>query len=144
MKTFDELQQWIAGAEEEFGDPAVPICQLFLRWTSEDLLFYKGDDLAVGLDRGRRPQYSIALAKGASFALPGIAEAPDISDGSIKAFGAQKIAPGIWSLNPSLNLPMLLHAFIVFYGVPDPAPWELAIIMPGRDLVGPDRTLVIP
>lgn len=40
------------------------------------------------------------------------------------AFGLERIAPGVWVLNPSLLVPGVLHAFVVVVGVPEPAPWE--------------------
>ena len=44
-------------------------------------------------------------------------------------FGVDRIAPGLWVLNPSLNIPGVLHAFIALYDVPNPAPWEGGLIL---------------
>jgi hypothetical protein len=48
------------------------------------------------------------------------------ADGSIKIFGSRKIGPGTWAVTPSLNIPEVIHAFLVLCGVPEPAPWESA------------------
>jgi hypothetical protein len=36
----------------------------------------------------------------------------------------ERIVPGVWALNPSLNIPGVIHVFVLLYGVPNPAPWE--------------------
>jgi hypothetical protein len=46
------------------------------------------------------------------------------ADGSVKIFGSRKIGPGTWVVTPSLNVPEMIHAFLVLCGVPEPAPWE--------------------
>jgi hypothetical protein len=46
----------------------------------------------------------------------------------LAAFGIIEIVPGLWHLTPSLNLPGVLHMFVVVYDVPSPAPWERRII----------------
>lgn len=40
------------------------------------------------------------------------------------AFGLQRISPGVWTYDPSLLVPNILHAFVVVTLVPEPAPWE--------------------
>jgi hypothetical protein len=45
-------------------------------------------------------------------------------DGSMHRFGMMKIGPGTWKVIPSLNVPRVLHAFVVLCNVPEPAPWE--------------------
>jgi hypothetical protein len=45
--------------------------------------------------------------------------------GDLVKFGSERVIPGVWALNPSLNVPGLIHAFVVLYDVPDPAPWEV-------------------
>ena len=126
MKTFDELQQWIEGAEEKYDDPSLPVCQLFLRWTDEDLLVYNGAELVAGWEN---ECLSIVLSPGIPNPLPTRLGAPEIVDGRVWSFGLQKIAPGVWSLQPSFHVPFLLHAFLMFHGVPDPAPWERRIVL---------------
>lgn len=43
----------------------------------------------------------------------------------IMAYGATRIVPGVWVLEPSLNVEELIHGFVLIHGVPDPAPWEV-------------------
>lgn len=51
-------------------------------------------------------------------------------DGELKNFGAMQVTPGVWWLTPSLNAEGVIHAFLVLYGVQDPAPWERRILLP--------------
>lgn len=127
MKTLTEIQEWCAGAEEEFGDPAEPICQIFARYVS-DLSHYHGDEIVCGMEKDELvlwlPQlpvpFSILTGK------------PDISrDGELMAFGAEMISSGVWALTPSLNMPGVIHAFVVLYNVPTPVPWEQLIVLAG-------------
>lgn len=129
MKRAAQLLEWIKGAAAEFGDASVPVCQMFLRW-EQDLDAYEGEDLACGLIDG---QLAIDLG-------PQLGQHPieiettgaRVDDqGRLAAFGVEPIAPSVWSLTPSLNMPPVVHGFIVLYGVPDPAPWERRIILPG-------------
>jgi hypothetical protein len=39
------------------------------------------------------------------------------------AWGMERLGPGVWSLEPSLVIPGLLHAFITLVDVPEPPPW---------------------
>jgi hypothetical protein len=127
VKTLTEIQDWCAGAEEEFGDPATPVCQIFARFVS-DLSRYHGDEIVCGMEKGELvlwlPQipvpFSILTGK------------PDISrNGELMAFGAEMISLGVWALTPSLNMPGIIHAFVVLYDVPSPVPWERLIVLAG-------------
>lgn len=133
MKTIREVEQWCAGAEMQFGDPAIPVGQVFARYVADTDL-YMGDDVVVDLllsftkvplkpyglhirlwPRQRKPcgvEIEIAM-DGPKFAL-----------GQLLTFGVRPVAPGLWYLYPSLNLPGQIHAFVVLYDVPTPAPWD--------------------
>lgn len=45
-------------------------------------------------------------------------------DGSVSRFGMRRLGPGTWLLQPSLNMPGKIHAFVVMCGVPEPPPWD--------------------
>jgi hypothetical protein len=120
MKTFTEVSDWIIGAAERFGDPARPVCQIFARYVA-DVAGYRGEDLVfggAGLALWLTPEQSfpLAIARRGPACVNGI--------GQLTAFAAQPIAPGLWALSPSFNVPGVIHAFIVLYDVPNPAPWE--------------------
>lgn len=130
MRTIAEVNQWCAGAIEEFGDPSIPVCQLFVRYVEPDrvprriteasdlLCFREGSDLVLWL--------------GSELIIPlNVSRSPEKNDvGELTAFGADSFTHGVWALTPSLNLPGVLHAFVVLYNVPVPAPWERLILLP--------------
>jgi len=129
MKTFAEVEDWVAGAYRLYGDPSVPVCQLFFRWVDD--LTAVGEDLVAGLVDGELvlllgpefPPFPMRVANG---------RLQMNERGELVAYGAAKIIPGVWALKPSLNAPGLIHGFVVLHGVPDPAPWESVIVVPGR------------
>lgn len=120
MKTLAEVRQWIQGALREFGDPSVPIGQLFIDFKGKDDLRveYQAPELRVCLGVDILP-------------LTISAEGPAVEDGRMSTFGIEKICDGVWTLNPSCNMPGLIHAFVILYNVPAPAPWERRIWLPG-------------
>jgi hypothetical protein len=126
LKTIAEVVEWQEGAAARFEDPAIPVCQLFFRWVEEPR-GYRGDELVCGMQLG---QFGVWLGPEEAIALPvalGDCELDTI--GCVLKFGAVLITPGVWRLTPSFNAPGLIHAFVVLYGVPDPAPWERRIIL---------------
>jgi hypothetical protein len=137
MKTFEAVLEWMEGSAAAFLDPAMPVCQLFFRWV-DDLAACRGDELICGLQGN---DVAIILHPlHAGIALPVQSGEAEFNEehGSVEKFGAVKIAPGLWALAPSVNIPGVIHAFVVLYGVPEPAPWERLIVMPG------ERKLVLP
>lgn len=119
MKTIAEVDRWIQGATAECGDPSIPVCQFFARY---DLFCFRdGDDFMLWL--------------GPELAVPLLIErgGPQLDkDGSLIAFGATQVTRGVWALLPSLNIPGVIHGFVILYDVPSPAPWERLIIFPGE------------
>jgi hypothetical protein len=126
LKTIEDVADWCEGVHEELGDPALAVCQLFFRWIDVPRL-YAGNDLVCGLEDG---SVILRLARGGFVALP-VESGDAVMDlsGQVKSFGAIEICPGVWSVEPSLNVPGLFHAFIALYGVPAPAPWEQLIVI---------------
>jgi hypothetical protein len=118
MTTIEEVGKWIRGAGQRFGDASVPVCQLFFRWT-HPLQRYSGEMLACGMIDGK---LHLHFDKRQTLMLPIISGAP-LMDPFV-AYGAERITKGVWSISPSLNLPSLLHGFVVLYEVPVVAPWE--------------------
>ena len=129
MRTFVEVAEWCHGAAEAFGDPSVPVCQLFFRW--QDLRLGDGDDdqtLVCGtLDR----EFVLVLGPGAVFPLPLRNGEPEHTDDEVITYGAVRVVEGVWAITPSLNVEGFIHGFVVLYGVPDPAPWERLIVWSG-------------
>lgn len=123
MKTRAEMLQWIEEAAATLGDPAIAVGQAFFRWDPK--WRDGGEDLACHEEGG-----GIALVLGGTaIAVRVQLGEPKITPNGLEAFGATPIAPGVWSLSPSLNLPGIVHVFVVLYGVPDPAPWERRIVI---------------
>lgn len=125
MKTSEELFEWCSGAEQTFGDPAVPIGLVFLRYVPT-VSGYDGADLVATSDGDAlvvrfAPEVIVRL---------NVSEAgPEGDDEQLRVFGLSQIAPGLWSLCPSLHLPGFLHAWVVLYDVPVPAPWGKRIVL---------------
>lgn len=134
MKTFADVAAWCAGAAHHFGDPSDAVCQIFLRWQ---------DPLPIIIDD--RDPCSLAVCAWLNDRLmpilgPGFPELPmeiaadgnyEVNEyGELTKYAAQRVCPGVWSISPSLNVEGVIHAFLVLYNVPDPAPWERRIVLP--------------
>ncbi len=131
MKTVLEVEQWCQEAAE-FGDPADAVCQLFVRYVEGNarpkspkqfldldlFCFWEGQDLVLFLGPGMA--IPIGVRSGAEVLMP---------DDSVDCFGAEKISPGVWALTPSLNVPGMIHGFVVLYDVPSPAPCEQLVVL---------------
>lgn len=131
MKTFSEVAEWCAGAAEELGDPAEAVCQVFARWC-DDLYAYHGDDISCGWTADG--ELALRLFGPDSPPLPLRVETGEYqvdADGRLVSFGAVQITAGVWEITPSLNAEGLIHAFLVLYDVPTPAPWEKRIVPAG-------------
>lgn len=128
MRTFSEVAEWCAGAADAFGDPSVPVCQLFFRYLT-DLETCTGDALACAMIAGE-----LALIIGPSIfppiALPIRTGEAEVTDEEVITYGATRVTAGVWAIEPSLNMSGVIHGFVVVYGVPDPAPWERRIVLP--------------
>jgi hypothetical protein len=127
MTTYHEVVDWIAGAAEQFDDPATPVCQLFFRW-QDNLRRIEGDHLACGLADG-----DLALQFVPNFPpLPvpmGLGDYELDANGELLTYGARRITAGVWALSPSLNIEGVIHAFVVLYNVPEPALWDTRIVL---------------
>jgi hypothetical protein len=132
MKTFAEVSEWIAGAKEEMVLDLLgrePITQCFFRWVG-DISTYVGKELVCG--RAGRDVVLQFLPKSARLAVPlAIGEPQYGEDGGVEIFGAEQLTAALWSLRPSLHVPGVIHTFVVLYQVPDPAPWQRMIWLPG-------------
>lgn len=123
MKTTREVEAWCDGAAERFGDPSIPVCQLFVRFLAGGL---PGEDIVATPTVNDRelalwlPQLPFPVALEFSQDRRSHIKA----SGELMAFGWEQIIPGVFALTPSLNLTFVIHAFIVLYDVPNPVPWE--------------------
>lgn len=125
MKTIQELTEWIEGAAEEFADPSEPIAQIFCKWV-EPLEIYRGDELVAGTLNGTS---YLRLGPGAMLPVQiQTGRQGTIDQEGMPTYGAQPIAPGLWSLTPSLYIPGFVHAFVTLYNVPIKTPWETRVI----------------
>jgi len=132
MKTIQEVEQWRAefgGLDDLLSDP---ICHLFVRYVEPDcrpkrvddyfdlFCFREGNEIVLWL--GAEPDLiiPIVISRGG----------PEIEDGRLMGFGVEAVTRGVWALNPSLNIPGVIHGFVTFYDVPVPAPWERLILLP--------------
>ncbi|MCL4687517.1 MAG: hypothetical protein KJ007_03005 [Burkholderiales bacterium] len=135
MRTSEQLTAWCIGAHRKFGDPSVPVCQCFFEWREADARF------AASSTPGLEAHYERAFGRhdgvvvlrlwpDTTVDIPVRTGEPEVDDDGVVAFGAEEITRGVWALRPSLNMPGLLHAFVVLYGVPDPAPWARRFVVP--------------
>jgi hypothetical protein len=130
MRTCAELRAWIEGAAAELGDPAEAVGQAFFRWS--DNWQAEGADLSAGMHKG---ELVLMLGRGAVIPIQLRAGDPELAEDGVVAFSTTQITAGVWAVSPSLNVPGLVHVFVVLYDVPAPAPWERKIIL-ARELVG--------
>jgi hypothetical protein len=138
VKTCEQLLSWCVAARREFGDASVPVCQCFFAWQEIELAraaafsSYRGFPLEAYLrtSGARAGDVVLRLAPDADIEIPVRSGEPEINEEGVVSFGAEEITRGVWALRPSLNMPDFLHAFVVLYGVPDPAPWERRIVVP--------------
>lgn len=119
MKTISKVNAWRDGATKRFGDPAVPVCQLFVTCRRA-----YADQLYCSLDGDASREVTLWLGPHHPLKVAIAGTKPRYVNGAVEAFGAEKIVPGVWSLHPSFNVPGLIHAFVVLYDVPEPAPWH--------------------
>lgn len=126
MKTFAEISAWCAGAAAEFGDPSVPVCQIFARWSERPPV---AEEACCGWHDGE-----LVVRLGPEFRLlqmPLTVGGYSLDDsGALQAYGSQLITAGVWAIAPSLLVEGAIHAFLTLYDVPNPAPWERRIILP--------------
>ncbi len=135
VRTMEHLKRWLEGAERFFGTPDGATCMLFFKWVErpENSHARELGDLVCGnlvgsvMDLWFGPEpLPIPVTLG---------QQRMTSDGQLRTFGVEGIAPGLWAVSPSLNIPDTLHGFVVLYDVPEPAPFvaiepEPAIAVP--------------
>jgi hypothetical protein len=116
--------------DETDGDPAEIVCLLLTPWHPE---LTRMRDVRPTWDGGERILSLLFTYANAHVPVP-ISETlePIIVDDVIHAYGLRKATKGVWALAPSLQIPGVVHCYLVFHGVPDPAPWESRIIVVSR------------
>lgn len=130
MKTFLEVASWLDGARRRFPDPATPVTQAFFRFRSplaedpqdpsEDLVFKAGP---------LPGEISLWILPGAPPVTVTVADSIIIDSGELQAFAIDRIHEGLWALRPSLNLPGIIHIFVILYDVPRQPPWESSVVL---------------
>jgi hypothetical protein len=127
MKTHAEVENWIRGAAEQFGDPAVPVGQMFVRFKHQNAIGIGLDDVCATYEAD---ELVIGLPENTTLPLPIDTEGARFDpEKGLEAFGIKHICPGLWTLTPSLNIPGFIHVFVTVYGVPRVAPWERRIVV---------------
>lgn len=129
MKTVDEVLDWHDVAAREFEDPATPIGQIFPRYKAVPPEHARDELIATFTPSDDPHGGTITLNECLDLSFDVDARGlPLYRGGMLVAFGLEKITDSVWSLHPSLNIPGVIHAFVVIYDVPSPAPWERKII----------------
>ncbi len=117
-----EVARWREQAEQAYGDPSTPICQLCCRWVDDFYVGRVSGDLVCSIVDGE-----LLLCLGETWRplpIPWTIGAPVIKPGpELEAYGLERLGAGVWVMNPSLYLEGELHGFAILYDVPDPAPF---------------------
>lgn len=134
MKTISEVQRWCQGALIEYGDPSIPVGQIFaqfVRLKPLQLRNHPSADLIT--DYWNTEHIELRLDEEEWLPMPIDVSGPRIDqEGRLETFGIEMIMPGFWTLVPSLNLPGILHCFVHIYDVGAAAPWERRIVTPAE------------
>jgi hypothetical protein len=129
MKLVSDLQEWLMNAAERFGDPSIPVGQIFARFAYKDAR--ESEDIVVVWD-GR--ELRIGVGEGDWLPIPVDVDGPVISEaGELECFGIREVCSGLWQITPSLNVPGVIHAFVIIYDAPIVPPWKSLIITPAMD-----------
>jgi hypothetical protein len=130
----EELGSFLAAARTFTGDAAGGVVLVAMEF---------GDDLRLGLQSGLRADYDVpegilVLRFGQrEVLLPVQAGDPVmLPSGGVGIFGLRRLTRDTWALDPSLEIPGELHAFVVLVGVPSPAPWERLIVTAAEAMQG--------
>jgi hypothetical protein len=127
VTNLNELNAWLTLAEEHLGDPSAATCVMFVRWHETPT----GSDMVA--DYSPQANALLLLVPGEDGAqivpLEVSMDGPVMVDGRLDAFHIRHISGGVWALYPSLNIPGVIHAYVVLHGVPEPAPWERLIVL---------------
>jgi hypothetical protein len=123
--TRDELREFVEEATEQIGDPSQITTLLFVAMSSVE----SSGCPQAAYDAKNRTLF-VELEAGTVWPLEISDDGPLIhSQRGLIAFGMKKVRTGVWAVNPSLDVPGVLHAFVVLHGVPDPAPWERLVLL---------------
>jgi hypothetical protein len=130
MRTFAELKRARAWASQEFGDPAAPVFHLFFRWHEGSGQDYAGEDLIASMWGGKfalwlAPQWPVTMP-----VVVGEAQIRVVRSMAMNTWGSERLGPGVWALSPSLNMPGVVHAYIIVTDVPEPTPWASTVAPP--------------
>lgn len=117
-----ELDRFLALAKRDLGDPSQPVFVLSANCSK----FPEPGDITARFHAGN---LLLDLGGDRPLVVPVDPDGPVVKDGKLAAFHIRKLGHGAWALSPSLNMPGILHAFIVVHGAPDPAPWERTIFL---------------
>lgn len=118
-----DMSRFLMAAEGQFGDPAEAVFLLGVEYSE-----VAERDHATAQYSALMSSVLIDLGGKEPVVLEVNTEAPRAVDGELEAFHVVKMSAGTWALNPSLNIPGALHAYVVLHSVPDPAPWEKRLV----------------
>jgi hypothetical protein len=127
IRSREYLYEFLNAVGEQLGAPDATVCQLFVPFVGsragvltdlECAWDARGNALLLDLDESADP-----------LLLPASAAGAEMEDGQLVRFGLTRVSDGVWAVEPSLHIPGVLHAFVVLYDVPKPAPWEQLIVL---------------
>jgi hypothetical protein len=128
LLTRDELERFLGDVEKATGDPADATCLLFVRWRDETVC---PPDMVASWDTAAGAVLLECVDAQSTRVIPLDVStlAASTSGGALTTFHIRSVSPGVWALAPSLNIPGVIHAYVVLHGVPDPAPWERLVLL---------------
>lgn len=122
MRSSSQLKAALRIARERHQNQDAVIFHLTTRWVAEPHEF-KGDDIVAGW-WGEKLTLNIG---GHLISMPVTEGEPVFEDPrtmKMVAWGMDRVAANVWTVQPSLHQRGAIHAFIVVQDVPTPAPWE--------------------
>ena len=127
VHTMKELYAFTGASFQERGDPCAQVCQMLVPWNYMNVA--EGNSYFAEWKKPEEQLLLMLLGTDDSqmfpLLLPVTEGEPEFDpDGGVARFRLSQIAPSVWVLEPSLRIPQFLHAFVVLYAVPEPAPWQ--------------------
>lgn len=125
MRTIAELKAARQWSKDKLGDAAAAVLHIFFRWHEGNGAEYDGPDLIASMWNGRFTLWPSTQFPLCMPLVVGPAEIADPNTMAMRAWGSERLGPGVWAITPSLNQAGVLHAYIVITDVPEPPPWAV-------------------
>ncbi len=132
ITNLEEATAWQIAVHTALGDPAQRTALLCLPWMREFPPLAGGYGASFIGHRDGRGVFEIHGFAQEAIPITFDTKGMNVEDGELADFGIEKLDHGTWAFSPSMNVPGLIHGFVVIHGVPHPAPWEsLIVVVPG-------------